>query len=95
MPTRDLNGAVVAVVGANGGLGREITVTLARRGAIVVRCTRSGGPDSDVTLDLRDARAGDVVAEDGGSAGEAIAGQLHPVAGVAGEPDDYIGALLD
>jgi len=61
MPSRDLNGAVVAVVGANGGLGREITAALASRGANVVRCTRSGGPDSDVTIDLRDARAGDAL----------------------------------
>jgi len=61
--TRDLSGAVVAVVGANGGLGREITMALVRRGATVVRCTRSGGPDSDVTIDLRDARAGDVLLE--------------------------------
>jgi NAD(P)-dependent dehydrogenase (short-subunit alcohol dehydrogenase family) len=28
-----------------------------------VRCTRSGGPDSDVTFDLRDARAGDALVE--------------------------------
>jgi cyclic-di-GMP-binding biofilm dispersal mediator protein len=63
MPSRDLNNAVVAVVGANGGLGREIAAALTRRGATVVRCTRSGGPDSDVTLDLRDARAGDAVLE--------------------------------
>jgi short-subunit dehydrogenase len=59
--TRDLNEAVVAVVGANGGLGREITAALTGRGATVVRCTRSGGPDSDVALDLRDARAGDAL----------------------------------
>ena len=63
MPTRDLNGAVVALVGANGGLGREISTAMTRRGATVVRCTRSGGPDSDVTLDLRDTRAGDVLVE--------------------------------
>jgi len=63
MPTRDLNGAVVAVVGANGRLGREISTAMTRRGATVVRCTRSGGPDSDVTLDLRDTRAGDVLVE--------------------------------
>jgi cyclic-di-GMP-binding biofilm dispersal mediator protein len=61
--TRNLSGAVVAVVGANGGLGREITMALVRRGAAVVRCTRSGGPDSDVTIDLRDARAGDALLE--------------------------------
>jgi short-subunit dehydrogenase len=68
MPTRDLNEAVVAVVGANGGLGREISAALTRRGATVVRCTRSGGPDSDVTVDLRDTRAGDVLLEHVGTA---------------------------
>jgi cyclic-di-GMP-binding biofilm dispersal mediator protein len=68
MPTRDLNEAVVAVVGANGGLGREITAALTRRGATIVRCTRSGGPDSDVKLDLRDVRAGDVLLEHVGTA---------------------------
>jgi cyclic-di-GMP-binding biofilm dispersal mediator protein len=61
--TRDLRGAVVAVVGANGGLGREIAAALVRRNAVVVRCTRSGGPDSDLTIDLRDARAGDALVE--------------------------------
>ncbi len=63
MASRDLNGTVVAVVGANGGLGRAITAALTGRGASVVRCTRSGGPDSDVTLDLRDGRAGDALVE--------------------------------
>jgi cyclic-di-GMP-binding biofilm dispersal mediator protein len=61
--TRDLRGAVVAVVGANGGLGREIAAALVRRNAVVVRCTRSGGPDSDLTIDVRDARAGDALVE--------------------------------
>ena len=60
---RDLSGAVVAVVGADGGLGHEITTVLERRGATVVRCTRSGGPGSDVTLDMRDARAGDALVD--------------------------------
>jgi cyclic-di-GMP-binding biofilm dispersal mediator protein len=63
MPTRDLNGAVVAVVGATGGLGRELVAALTHRGATVVRCNRSGGPDSDLTIDLRDSRAGDLVVE--------------------------------
>ncbi|HUS43144.1 MAG TPA: SDR family oxidoreductase [Ilumatobacteraceae bacterium] len=63
MPSRDLKGAVVAVVGANGGLGQEIAAALTSRGALVVRCTRSGGPDSDVTIDLRDSRSGDVLVE--------------------------------
>ena len=61
MPTRDLNGAVVAVVGATGGLGQPIVAALAERGATVVRCSRSGGPDSDLTIDLRDSRAGDLL----------------------------------
>ena len=63
MPTRDLDGAVVAVVGATGGLGREVVAALATRGATVIRCNRSGGPDSDLTIDLRDSRAGDLLVE--------------------------------
>jgi cyclic-di-GMP-binding biofilm dispersal mediator protein len=63
MATRDLNGSVVAVVGATGGLGRPIVEALVRRGATVVRCNRSGGPDSDVVIDLRDSRAGDLLVE--------------------------------
>lgn len=63
MASRDLNGAVVAVVGATGGLGREIVRVLVGRGATVVRCNRSGGPDSDLAIDLRDARAGDLLVE--------------------------------
>lgn len=63
MALRDLNGAVVAVVGATGGLGREIVRVLVGRGATVVRCNRSGGPDSDLAIDLRDARAGDLLVE--------------------------------
>jgi short-subunit dehydrogenase len=63
MASRSLDGAVVAVVGATGGLGREIVSTLSARGATVIRCNRSGGPDSDVAVDLRDSRAGDVLIE--------------------------------
>ena len=63
MASRDLIGAVVAVVGATGGLGREIVRVLVGRGATVVRCNRSGGPDSDLAIDLRDARAGDLLVE--------------------------------
>jgi len=63
MAKRDLNGAVVAVVGATGGLGRELVAALVARGATVVRCNRSGGPDSDLAIDLRDSRAGDQLVE--------------------------------
>lgn len=63
MASRDMNGAVVAVVGATGGLGREIVAALAGRGATVVRCNRSAGPDSDVVLDVRDSQAGDLLVE--------------------------------
>ena len=63
MANRDLNGAVVAVVGATGGLGRELVAALVARGATVVRCNRSGGPDSDLAIDLRDSRAGDQLVE--------------------------------
>lgn len=63
MASRDLNGAVVAVVGATGGLGRELVVALVGRGATVVRCNRSGGADSDLTIDIRDSQAGAVLVE--------------------------------
>lgn len=59
MAARDLNGAVVAVVGATGGLGGAIVEALGRRGATVVRAGRSG--DVDVQVDLRDSAAGDAL----------------------------------
>jgi short-subunit dehydrogenase len=59
MATRDLNGAVVAVVGATGGMGSALCDALVGRGAIVVRVNRSGGDGSDLAIDLRDTAAGD------------------------------------
>ncbi len=56
-----LNGQVVAVVGATGGLGGPITEALRTRGATVVTVNRSGG--ADVQLDLRDSTAGDTLVE--------------------------------
>lgn len=53
--SRDLAGAVVAVVGT-GGLGRALADALAARGAAVVVAGRSGAVD--VRLDLTDADAG-------------------------------------
>jgi cyclic-di-GMP-binding biofilm dispersal mediator protein len=63
MASRDLQGAVVAVVGATGGIGRAIVDVLTERGATVVRGNRSGGPGSDVTVDLRDADAGQLIVD--------------------------------
>jgi short-subunit dehydrogenase len=80
MAARDLDGAVIAVVGATGGLGRQIVSTLVGRGATVIRCTRSGGPDSDVTVDLRDSRAGDALVEHA----TAVHGRLDGVVVAAG-----------
>ncbi len=57
--TRDLNGAIVAVVGATGGLGVAIVETLRSRGATVVRAGRRG--DVDVTVDVRDSRSGEAL----------------------------------
>lgn len=57
----ELNGQVVAVIGATGGLGAPITQALRNRGATVVTVNRSGG--ADVQLDLRDATAGDKLVE--------------------------------
>jgi NAD(P)-dependent dehydrogenase (short-subunit alcohol dehydrogenase family) len=63
MAARDLTGAVVAVVGATGGLGRAITGVLTDRGATVVRVNRSGGDDSDLVVDVRDSASGQTIAE--------------------------------
>lgn len=56
---RGLDGKVVAVVGATGGLGRAIRAELERRGATVVGVGRSG----DVVFDIRDTAAGDVLVD--------------------------------
>jgi cyclic-di-GMP-binding biofilm dispersal mediator protein len=57
MAARELQGTVVAVVGATGGLGREISAVLTERGATVVRVGRN--QPADVQIDLRDNTAGD------------------------------------
>lgn len=61
MATRELNGAVVAVVGATGGMGSALCEALVGRGATVVRANRSGGDGSDLAIDLRDTAAGDAL----------------------------------
>lgn len=70
MAEREVQGAVVAVVGASGGLGSAVCAELTARGATVVAC----GPHAErivaagvtsagvVELDLRDPSAGDVLA---------------------------------
>jgi NAD(P)-dependent dehydrogenase (short-subunit alcohol dehydrogenase family) len=69
MAERELQGAVVAVVGASGGLGSAVCADLTARGATVVAC----GPHPEriaaagvaaasvVELDLRDPSAGDAL----------------------------------
>jgi short-subunit dehydrogenase len=57
MAKRELRGSVVAVVGATGGLGREISAVLTERGATVVRVGRN--QPADLQIDLRDNTAGD------------------------------------
>ncbi len=56
---RQLSGAVVAVVGATGGLGSAIVNALSTRDATVVRVGRRGAVD--VAIDLRDSTAGDAL----------------------------------
>ncbi len=63
MADRDLNGSVVAVVGATGGLGSEIAAALESRGATVVRVNRSGGEGVELAVDVRDTGAGDALVE--------------------------------
>lgn len=63
MADRDLNGSVVAVIGATGGLGSGIAAALESRGATVVRVNRSGGEGVELALDVRDTGAGDALVE--------------------------------
>lgn len=57
--SRSLDGAVVALVGSTGGMGRALRAELERRGATVVGFARSTQP----AIDVRDTRAGDVIVE--------------------------------
>jgi short-subunit dehydrogenase len=54
-PRHPLSGLVIAVIGATGGLGSAICEALERRGATVVRTSRT----SELSIDLRDVAAGD------------------------------------
>lgn len=58
MTARVLDGAVVAVVGANGGLGSAIAAALESRGAQVIGTSRTS---PDVAIDLRDPTSGDLL----------------------------------
>ncbi len=58
MTARVLDGAVVAVVGANGGLGSAIAAALGSRGAQVIGASRTS---PDVAIDLRDPTSGDLL----------------------------------
>lgn len=52
----DISGTVALVAGGTGGLGREITAELARRGARVITVARSGSEsDTHIVADLRSA----------------------------------------
>jgi len=75
MATRSLDGAVVAVMGAGGGLGAPLSAALAARGANVVLVGRSASSLQEtaasvpalanalqVVCDVRDPAAGDVLA---------------------------------
>lgn len=59
--SRDLTDAIVAVVGATGGLGTPIVAALEERGATVIRAGRSDRVD--VIVDLRDSRSGEQLVE--------------------------------
>ena len=65
---RSLDGSVVAVIGVTGGLGSAIASELTARGATVYGVNRSGPPTTagpgasvDLTVDVRDAGAGDEI----------------------------------
>ena len=50
------------------------------------------GRGPDLRREVR--QRGQVVAEDSGGAGEPVAGELHPIARITGEPDDDVLLLL-
>lgn len=83
MAQRSVDGAVVAVVGASGGLGSAVSRELASRGAVVILAGRDPsrlaavGIDGAaiVALDVTDPAAGDVLA----AAAEATHGRLDGV----------------
>ena len=61
---RQLDGSVVAVIGATGGLGSAICSTLESRGARIVGVNRSGSTSDrsiDLVVDVRDAGAGEEI----------------------------------
>ena len=88
MAERELQGAVVAVVGASGGLGSAVCAELTARGATVVAC----GPHPDrivaagvvaasvVEVDLRDPSAGDALV----AAVDDLGGRLDGLVNAAG-----------
>lgn len=74
---RELNGVVVVVVGATGGLGAAIADELRARRAIVLGAGRHG---PDIVADVRDSRAGDAIVR--GALG--MQGRLDGVVNAAG-----------
>ncbi len=74
---RELNGVVVVVVGATGGLGSAIADELRSRGSVVLGAGRHG---PDIVADLRDSHAGDAVVR--GALG--MQGRLDGVVNAAG-----------
>ena len=63
---RELDGKVVAVIGATGGLGRPICEVLRGRGATVFAVNRSGSTDEmevDLAVDIRRADAGSEIVD--------------------------------
>jgi NAD(P)-dependent dehydrogenase (short-subunit alcohol dehydrogenase family) len=107
--TRSLDGAVVAVVGASGGLGAPICAELASRGASLVLAGRSadrlaavpGVPAGAlvVELDVRDPSAGDVLASavvdrHGGLDGLVVASGVVAFGNLVDQSDDVIEELF-
>jgi NAD(P)-dependent dehydrogenase (short-subunit alcohol dehydrogenase family) len=107
--TRTLDGAVVAVVGASGGLGAPICAQLAGRGATVVAAGRSperlahidGVPDEAlrVVLDITNPTAGEalvtaVMARHGGLDGLVVASGVVAFGPLVETPDEVIEELF-
>ena len=100
---RDLRGAVVAVVGATGGIGSAVVEALTARGAIVVATARPGtaldgavpAGGTALELDIRDPGAGDALvaaatAAHGRLDGVIVASGVSAFGDLVATPDDVI-----
>lgn len=106
MSSRSLDGAIVAVVGASGGLGSAISHELAKRGAVVVAAGRDAqrlatvrDASSTVVVDITDPTAGTTLAHHvtdrfGRLDGVVVCSGVVAFGNLADTPDDVVEELF-